>query len=147
MQVIEPNIKGIKKAVKKITNGEVVFIPTDTVYGIAANPFKEKAVKKIFLIKKRPISSSLILLCSNLKMAKKYAFFNKLSIKLINMFWPGPLTLILKRKPNLNISKSIPLTAVAHSFPILNLVFSALISSSFSLLISTSNILLDRMLL
>ena len=98
MQVIEPNIKGIKKAVKKITNGEVVFIPTDTVYGIAANPFKEKAVKKIFLIKKRPISSSLILLCSNLKMAKKYAFFNKLSIKLINMFWPGPLTLILKRK-------------------------------------------------
>ncbi len=105
MQVIEPNITGIKKAVKKITSGEIIFIPTDTVYGIAANPFKETAVKKIFLIKKRPISSSLILLCSNLNMAKKYAVFNKLSTKLINMFWPGPLTLILKRKPNLNISK------------------------------------------
>ena len=90
MQVIEPNIKGIKKAVKKITNGEVVFIPTDTVYGIAANPFKEKAVKKIFLIKKRPISSSLILLCSNLKMAKKYAFFNRPKPSVTPLLQVGP---------------------------------------------------------
>lgn len=105
MKVIKPNNTGIKEAVNQIINGEIIFVPTDTVYGIAANPYKDNAIKKIFLIKKRTKSSSLVLLCSNNKMAKKYGVFNKLAIKLINIFWPGPLTLILKRKPNLKISK------------------------------------------
>ena len=105
MKIIKPNIKGIEKAAKEIINGEIVFIPTDTVYGIAASPYKEDAVNKIFSIKKRPVSSSLVLLCLDYKMAKKYAIFNKLAIKLINVFWPGPLTLILKKKPALKISK------------------------------------------
>ena len=105
MKIIKPNIKGIEKAVKEIINGEIVFIPTDTVYGIAASPYKEDAVNKIFSIKKRPVSSSLVLLCLDYKMAKKYAIFNKLAIKLINVFWPGPLTLILKKTTNSKISK------------------------------------------
>ena len=105
MKVVKPNIKGIEKAVKEIINGKIVFIPTDTVYGIAASPYNENAVKKIFSIKKRSISNSLVLLCSDYKMAKKYGVFNKLATKLINIFWPGPLTLILKRKPALKMSK------------------------------------------
>jgi len=51
MKIIKPNIKGIEKAAKEIINGEIVFIPTDTVYGIAASPYKEDAVNKIFSIK------------------------------------------------------------------------------------------------
>ena len=105
MKIINPNTEGIKEAVEKIVKGEIIFIPTDTVYGIAANPYNKKAIKKIFLIKKRSVSNSLVLLCSDYKMAKKYAIFNKISIKLINMFWPGPLTLILKQKPNTKIIK------------------------------------------
>ena len=105
MKIIKPNIAGIEKAVETIKRGEIIFIPTDTVYGIAASPYNEKAVKKIFSIKQRSVSSSLVLLCSNIKMAKKYAIFNKISIKLIDMFWPGPLTLILKRKLTSKISK------------------------------------------
>ena len=54
MKIIKPNIKGIEKAAKEIINGEIVFIPTDTVYGIAASPYKEDAVNKIFSIKKKP---------------------------------------------------------------------------------------------
>ena len=77
MKITNPNTEGIKEAVKKILEGEIIFIPTDTVYGIAANPYNDKAIKKIFSIKKKSLNNSLVLLCSNYKMAKKYAIFNK----------------------------------------------------------------------
>ena len=105
MEIINSNTKGINQAVKKILEGEIIFIPTDTVYGIAANPYNNEAIKKIFAIKRRPLSSSLVLLCSNLKMAKKYAVFNKIANNLVKDFWPGPLTLILKKTTHSKISK------------------------------------------
>ena len=124
MKIINPNTEGIKEAVKKILEGEIIFIPTDTVYGIAANPYNDKAIKKIFSIKKKSLNNSLVLLCSNYKMAKKYAIFNKIADNLKKNFWPGPLTLILKKKSNLKISKkwvsknnSIGLRIPDHSIP------------------------------
>jgi L-threonylcarbamoyladenylate synthase len=105
MKIINSNTKGINQAVKKILDGEIIFIPTDTVYGIAANPYNNKAIKKIFSIKKRSLNNSLVLLCSNYKMAKKYAIFNKIANNLIKNFWPGPLTLILKKTAHSKISK------------------------------------------
>ena len=98
MEIINSNTKGINQAVKKLLDGEIVFIPTDTVYGIAASPYNDKAIKKIFSLKKRSYKNSLVLLCSNYKMAKKYAIFNKTADNLKKKFWPGPLTLILKKK-------------------------------------------------
>ena len=107
MEILNSDKEGIKKAAKIITSGEIIFIPTDTVYGIAANPYNNKAIKKLFSIKKRSINNSLILLCSNYKMAKKYAFFNKIAEKLKKKFWPGPLTLILKKKPKSKIASLV----------------------------------------
>jgi|TARA_Y100000294_G_scaffold169083_1_gene179853 L-threonylcarbamoyladenylate synthase len=125
MKIISPNSEGIKEAVKKILEGEIIFIPTDTVYGIAASPYNNKAIKKIFSIKKRSMSNSLVLLCSNYKMAKKYAIFNKIANNLKKKFWPGPLTLILKKKSGLKISKkwlsknnSIGIRIPDHNVPI-----------------------------
>tara|TARA_B100001179_G_C18515386_1_gene370419 strand:- start:244 stop:861 length:618 start_codon:yes stop_codon:yes gene_type:complete len=125
MKIINPNTEGIKEAVKKILKGEIIFIPTDTVYGIAASPYNNKAIKKIFSIKKRSMSNSLVLLCSNYKMAKKYAIFNKIANNLKKKFWPGPLTLILKKKSGLKISKkwlsknnSIGIRIPDHNVPI-----------------------------
>ena len=124
MKIINPNTEGIKEAVKKILEGGIIFIPTDTVYGIAADPYNDKAIKKIFSIKKKSLNNSLVLLCSNYKMAKKYAVFNKIADNLKKNFWPGPLTLILKKKSNLKISKkwvsknnSIGLRIPDHSIP------------------------------
>ena len=124
MKIINPNTEGIKEAVKKILEGGIIFIPTDTVYGIAANPYNDKAIKKIFSIKKKSLNNSLVLLCSNYKMAKKYAIFNKIADNLKKNFWPGPLTLILKKKSNLKISKkwvsknnSIGVRIPDHSIP------------------------------
>ena len=125
MEIINSNTKGIKQAVKKILDGEIIFIPTDTVYGIAASPYNNKAIKKIFSIKKRSLSNSLVLLCSSYKMAKKYAIFNKIANNLKKKFWPGPLTLILKKKSGLKISKkwlsknnSIGIRIPDHNVPI-----------------------------
>ena len=125
MEIINSNTNGIKQAVKKILDGEIIFIPTDTVYGIAASPYNNKAIKKIFSIKKRPLSNSLVLLCSSYKMAKKYAIFNKIASNLKKKFWPGPLTLILKKKSGLKISKkwlsknnSIGIRIPDHNVPI-----------------------------
>ena len=105
MKILKSDTNGINEVVKEILNGKIVFIPTDTVYGIAANPYNNEAIKKIFAIKKRPLSSSLVLLCSNHKMAKKYAVFNKIANNLVKDFWPGPLTLILKKTTHSKISK------------------------------------------
>ena len=125
MKIISPNNEGIKEAVKKNLEGEIIFIPTDTVYGIAASPYNNKAIKKIFSIKKRSMNNSLVLLCSNYKMAKKYAIFNKIANNLKKKFWPGPLTLILKKKSGLKISKkwlsknnSIGIRIPDHNVPI-----------------------------
>ena len=125
MEIINSNTKGINQAVKKILGGEIVFIPTDTVYGIAASPYNDKAIKKIFSLKKRSYKNSLVLLCSNYKMARKYAIFNKIANNLRKNFWPGPLTLILKKKSGLKISKkwlsknnSIGIRIPDHNVPI-----------------------------
>ena len=124
MEIINSNTKGINQAVKKLLDGEIVFIPTDTVYGIAASPYNDKAIKKIFSLKKRSYKNSLVLLCSNYKMARKYAIFNKTADDLKKKFWPGPLTLILKKKSTVKISRkwisknnSIGIRIPDHSVP------------------------------
>ncbi len=89
----------LRQTVKKIiANDGVIVYPTDTVYGLGANPFSKKAVEKVFSIKKRSKNKPIPLLISRLKYLKKIAFLNKIAKKLIKKFWPGQLTLVLKRK-------------------------------------------------
>ena len=90
--------------------GQVIAIPTDTFYGLAANPFDSSAVKKIFSIKKRPQNQPLLLLVDSLEMAADLAadlpfeFF-----RLAERFWPGPLTIVVKA------SRKIPPLVTAHT--------------------------------
>jgi L-threonylcarbamoyladenylate synthase len=85
-------------ASRSLQNGEVIVMPTDTVYGLAALAENESAVKKIFKIKNRPKTMPLIIFVRSLEEAKKIAEFNELDIILAKNFWPGPLTLILNKK-------------------------------------------------
>ena len=88
----------IQLASRSLQNGEVIVMPTDTVYGLAALAEDESAVKKIFKIKNRPKTMPLIIFVRSLEEAKKIAEFNELDIILAKNFWPGPLTLILNKK-------------------------------------------------
>ena len=78
--------------------GEVVALPTETVYGLAANALDEKAVAKIFQIKGRPAHNPIIVHVASNEMAKRCVkSWPELAEKLSKAFWPGPLTLVLPR--------------------------------------------------
>jgi L-threonylcarbamoyladenylate synthase len=91
----------INKAVDLLIAGEAVAIPTETVYGLAANAYKTDSVKKIYELKNRPSFNPLIVHVASLNQALKLAHFSKTALRLANCFWPGPLTLVLPLKSNL----------------------------------------------
>ena len=101
------NHSNIKKAKKFLDNYECVAIPTETVYGLAANAYSDKATKKIFKLKKRPKSNPLIVHYRNLFDLKKDCLINKEFLKLYKKFCPGPLTFILPLKQDSKISKNV----------------------------------------
>ena len=80
-------------------------MPTETVYGLAANAYSDKSVKKIFKLKKRPIFNPLIIHFKNLKYLKKDAICNDSFIKLYKALCPGPITFILNKSSKSKISK------------------------------------------
>jgi L-threonylcarbamoyladenylate synthase len=92
--------KDIGSAQAFLEQGELVAIPTETVYGLAANALDESAVIKIFEAKQRPTFDPLIVHTSSLARAAEFADTSNPKIQpLVDRFWPGPLTLLLPRKP------------------------------------------------
>jgi L-threonylcarbamoyladenylate synthase len=88
----------VKHAAELLRAGGVVALPTETVYGLAANALDEKAVAKIFQIKGRPANNPIIVHVVGNEMAKRcVANWPELADKFSRAFWPGPLTLILSR--------------------------------------------------
>ncbi len=104
MKQIQSNIK---KAKKYLNNDECIGIPTETVYGLAANAYSNAATSKIFKLKKRPKKNPLIVHYSSLEMLKKDCDLNKNFFKLFKQFSPGPITFVLKIKKNSKISKNV----------------------------------------
>lgn len=93
-------------------------IPTETVYGLAANALNEKAVLSIFEAKKRPFFDPLIIHVHSIEKAKEYADFNDdRLLKLATTFWPGPLTLLLPKKNNIPAVVTSGLDQVAVRVP------------------------------
>ena len=92
-------IDDIKNASKIIKDGGIVLFPTETVYGIGANAFNDEAVKKIFVAKGRAQDNPLILHISDIDMLNDIAEdITDLEYSLMDAFWPGPFTIILKKK-------------------------------------------------
>ena len=93
------DLNKIKEAAKSIKNGELVLFPTETVYGIGANALNEKAVNKIFLAKGRAGDNPLIVHISDYYMLSDLVQkVGNIEQKLVDKFWPGPLTIICDRK-------------------------------------------------
>lgn len=88
----------IKKAVELLNKGEVVAIPTETVYGLAGSVLSEAGLRKIFEVKERPFFDPLIVHVSDESMAKEYAGqWPKTCQVLAKAFWPGALTVVTKK--------------------------------------------------
>lgn len=88
----------IKKAAELLRNGDVVGIPTETVYGLAGSIASKAGIQKIFEIKERPFFDPLIVHVANIEQAKAYTTnWNTICDVLAENFWPGPLTMVLKK--------------------------------------------------
>lgn len=91
------------EAIVRLQNGEVVAIPTETVYGLAADATNEAALRQIYFIKQRPIDNPLIVHISGIDQVRHWVTeFSPLAQKLANAFWPGPLTLVLPAKAHVS---------------------------------------------
>ena len=87
-------------AADDLADGELVVYPTETVYGIAADIFNEKAVKNLYIAKKRPFDMPLTVAVSGKDMVENIAIMTRPVEKLIDAFLPGPLTIITKKDSN-----------------------------------------------
>ena len=88
-----------ERAAQIIRSGGLVGMPTETVYGLAANALDAEAVKKIYLAKGRPSDNPLILHVCDIEMAALCVELNQRAESLMELFWPGPLSLVLNAKP------------------------------------------------
>ncbi len=101
------NHSNIKKAKKYLDNNNCIAVPTETVYGLAANAYSKKATSKIFKLKKRPKKNPLIVHYCNLNMLKKDCELNNDFFKLYEKLCPGPITFVLKLKKDSKICKNV----------------------------------------
>jgi L-threonylcarbamoyladenylate synthase len=93
-----PEREIIKIAAEAIAKGKLVAFPTETVYGLGANALDESAVRGIFSAKGRPCDNPLIVHVANVESAEKIAHTTPKALRLMERFWPGPLTLVMKAK-------------------------------------------------
>ena len=119
-----PEVGAINTAVDVIKCGGVIIYPTDTVYGLGADALNPDAVLKIFTIKGRPLDQPLPVAVSGLDLAGKLAFINETAHKLMGAFWPGALTLVLKKKsivPSIVVggSETVGLRMPDHAVPLM----------------------------
>ena len=105
--------KNIENGKKLLRSGELVIFPTETVYGIGGNANDSKAIRRIYSIKKRPAKNPIICHFANLEEIKKNFYLNKLEELLAKKLWPGPITLILRKK---NKSKISNLVSIRSSY-------------------------------
>lgn len=93
----------INKAIESLINNELVAIPTETVYGLAANAFDENAIRKIYALKNRPLHNPLIIHIKSIAAIHEVAIdVPKAALKLAETIWPGPLTLVLKKQNHIS---------------------------------------------
>lgn len=117
-KLLKANEKSIKLACELLKNGEVVAVPTETVYGLAGDSTSSSAIKKIFEAKGRPADNPLIVHIGNLDMLDGIVSeFNDDAKKLADAFWPGPLTIIMPKGKKICAETSAGLDSVGVRMP------------------------------
>lgn len=103
-RILEPSTQNILAAAKRLQQGELVVLPTETVYGLGADATNDKAVANIYALKGRPTFNPLIVHVADTASAQHYVTFTPLAEMLAKVFWPGPLTLVLERQKGCKLS-------------------------------------------
>lgn len=121
----DPPKEIIEKAAQTIQSGGIVLHPSDTVYGLACNPFSQKALHRLLQIKGRPGGKGFLVIVHDLKMIKDLSDnFNEVFYELIDKLWPGPVTFLLNGKktlPDAILGKKGQVGIRCPALPFLNL--------------------------
>jgi L-threonylcarbamoyladenylate synthase len=104
MPVLPATSDAVTKAAQALARGEIVAFPTETVYGLGANALDAAAVAKVFAAKERPRLNPLIVHVPDLAAAERLAVFDATARKLAGAFWPGPLSLVLPKRPESGVA-------------------------------------------
>lgn len=104
IQILKPDDQGIAQVCAALSDGQPVAIPTETVYGLAADACNPIAVARIYQAKGRPAFNPLIAHLPDLASVEKYALLSDQALALAQAFWPGPLTLVLPLRPDSGIA-------------------------------------------
>jgi L-threonylcarbamoyladenylate synthase len=139
--IFKVNNKNISKAINCLKKKGLIGIPTETVYGLAGNAYSSEAVKKIYYLKKRPFINPLIVHYYKFEHLKNDVDLNNNFFKLYKKFSPGPITFILKKKKNSQLSSTTTakLRTVAVRFPKNKTIRKILKSLNFPLAIPSAN--------
>ncbi len=98
-QIHSPTPSNIRFLAGVLAEGGLVAVPTETVYGLAANALEPEACRAIFRAKQRPLSDPLIVHVASVAAAGRLAHLNADARRLMRAFWPGPLTIVLRKRP------------------------------------------------
>ena len=117
-QLLKADENSLELAAKYFSAGEVVAVPTETVYGLAGNAYNGETIKKIFEAKGRPQDNPLIVHISDMEMLKEVAsVIPGTAYKLADAFWPGPLTMIMKKSEKVSPVTTAGLDSVGIRMP------------------------------
>ena len=136
------NKKSLHKTIVNLKKGNIIGLPTETVYGLGGNAYLKESIKKIYKLKKRPKINPLIVHYFDYKNAEDDVILNDNFFKLYKKFCPGPITFILKKKnkSKINSMVSANLNTIAIRFPSHRVVRSILKSIDFPLAMPSANI-------
>jgi L-threonylcarbamoyladenylate synthase len=96
-----PDIAQLARVADLLRHGRVVAYPTDTLYGLAVDPRNEAAVERLYDVKGRDASSAIPLIADSVEQARMVGVLTPPDLRLAEMFWPGPLTLVVRARPGL----------------------------------------------
>jgi L-threonylcarbamoyladenylate synthase len=129
----------MKQALKILSDGGVIVFPTETLYALGAVATKNKAVKKVYSIKKRPQERLLPVIVGSMEQAKEYFILSGKNLALAKKFWPGPLSIILESRSQ-KLMKSLGSRFLAVRYPASTIASSLAISSGAPIVSTSANI-------
>src|SRR5262245_7944292 len=107
LRILKATPAAIARAARLLARGQLVALPTETVYGLAGDATSRRAIARIYAAKGRPAFNPLIVHLPSTAAVRRFAILDRRALALARRFWPGPMTLVLRRKPGATVPRAV----------------------------------------